>query len=74
VEKSSPRIFATSVIFNQLAKVNNRPMGKNTSNLVTLVARAATAFVFFAGPTSALDKNSLEAGRPDEFVEKWPKM
>jgi hypothetical protein len=36
VEKSSPKICATSEILQKLSKVNNRPMGKNSANLVTL--------------------------------------
>jgi type III secretion system FlhB-like substrate exporter len=39
LEKSSPRIGATSVIFNKLAKENNRPM-ENSPNLVTLLSQA----------------------------------
>jgi hypothetical protein len=37
VEKSSPTICATSVVFNKLAKENNRPVGENLPNLVTLM-------------------------------------
>jgi hypothetical protein len=39
VAKSSPKICATSVIFKRMAKVNNRPSGENSPNLVTLLAR-----------------------------------
>jgi hypothetical protein len=35
-EKNSPRIFTTSAILNKLAKENNRPIGENSPNLVTL--------------------------------------
>jgi hypothetical protein len=35
--KSGPDMWAASVIFKLLAKVNNHPMGKNSPNLVTLV-------------------------------------
>jgi hypothetical protein len=31
------KIWATSVIFNKLYRVNNRPIGENSPNLVTLV-------------------------------------
>jgi hypothetical protein len=36
-EKSCPRLWTNSVIFIKLAKVNNRPMGENSPNLVTLL-------------------------------------
>jgi hypothetical protein len=36
VEKSSPQIWATSEIFRQLPKVNYRPKGEKSPNLVTL--------------------------------------
>jgi hypothetical protein len=36
MEKSSPEMCATSVIFKPLTKVNNQPLGKNSPNLVTL--------------------------------------
>jgi hypothetical protein len=36
-EKCSPKIYATAVIFKTLPKENNRPIGKNSPNLVTLV-------------------------------------
>jgi hypothetical protein len=35
MQKSSLRISATFVIFNYLAKENNRPMGENSPNLAT---------------------------------------
>jgi hypothetical protein len=41
VEKSSQKLCATSVIFKALPKVNNRPNGEISPNLVTLVARHA---------------------------------
>jgi hypothetical protein len=34
--KRSPRIRATSVIFNQLGKENHCPLGKNSPDMVTL--------------------------------------
>jgi hypothetical protein len=37
VENSSPKIRATIVIFKKLLKVNIRPMGENSPNLVTLL-------------------------------------
>jgi hypothetical protein len=37
VEKSSPIICATSVIFTKLPKVNSHPIGENSPNHVTLV-------------------------------------
>jgi hypothetical protein len=36
VQKSSPKNWASFEIFQKLPKVNNRPMGENSSNLVTL--------------------------------------
>jgi hypothetical protein len=38
VVNSSPIICAVSVIFTKLPKVNSRPTGENSPNLVTLVA------------------------------------
>jgi hypothetical protein len=35
--KSSPTIWATSVIFNKLARVNNHTLGENLPNLVALI-------------------------------------
>jgi hypothetical protein len=37
VEKGSPKILATYVIFERLPRVNNRPIGENWANLVTLI-------------------------------------
>jgi hypothetical protein len=37
VEKSSREICATFVFFKQQPKVNNRPMGENSPNPVTLI-------------------------------------
>jgi hypothetical protein len=37
VEKSSPKICATSVIFKTLPKENNPPLGENSPKLVTLI-------------------------------------
>jgi hypothetical protein len=36
VEKSGPKIWATSVIKKELPKVKNHPTGENWPNLVTL--------------------------------------
>jgi hypothetical protein len=36
MEKSSTKILAASVIFTKMPKVNNHPIGENSSNLVTL--------------------------------------
>jgi hypothetical protein len=36
VDKSSPKIKAASEIFKKVAQVNNRPLGENYPNLVTL--------------------------------------
>jgi hypothetical protein len=36
VKKSCPNILATFVIFKKLPKENNRTMGENSPNLVTL--------------------------------------
>jgi hypothetical protein len=41
VQKSSPKIFATSVILIQLAKENHRPAGENSPNLATLLGNQA---------------------------------
>jgi hypothetical protein len=38
VVKSSPKIWATSVIFKNLPKLNKDPIGYNYPNLVTLVS------------------------------------
>jgi hypothetical protein len=38
IEKSSPEILATFVIFKKLSKENNHPLGENSPNLVTLAA------------------------------------
>jgi hypothetical protein len=37
VEKSSPNIWSTPVIFKKLPKENNHPMGENSPNPVTLL-------------------------------------
>jgi hypothetical protein len=37
--KAPPNIKATSVFFKELPKVNNRPMGENSPNLVTLISK-----------------------------------
>jgi hypothetical protein len=37
VEKNSPNFWATSVIFKMQSKVNDRPVGENSLNLVTLL-------------------------------------
>jgi hypothetical protein len=39
VEKSSPIVWPTFVIFKKQPKVNNRPIGENSPNLVTLACR-----------------------------------
>jgi type IV secretory pathway TraG/TraD family ATPase VirD4 len=36
--KSSQTFWATSLIFKKLPKESSRPMGENSSNLVTLVS------------------------------------
>jgi hypothetical protein len=36
VKKVAEKIWATSVIFKKTPKVNNRPIGENSPNLVTL--------------------------------------
>jgi hypothetical protein len=36
MEISSPKIWAISVIFTKLPKVNNDPIGENSPDLVTL--------------------------------------
>jgi hypothetical protein len=42
VEKSSPKIWAPSVIFETPLKVNKRPSGENSPYLVTLVLKKKT--------------------------------
>jgi hypothetical protein len=37
-------MWATSVIFKKLPKVNNRPLGENSPNLVTLLQRPILNF------------------------------
>jgi hypothetical protein len=37
VEKGSPIIYGTSVIFTKLPKVNSHPIGEKSPNLVTLI-------------------------------------
>jgi hypothetical protein len=44
MEKRRPRISATSVIIKKLPKVNNRPWGENSSNLVTLANMKIVSF------------------------------
>jgi hypothetical protein len=39
VERRSPKIFDTSLIFEKMLKVNNHPIGENSPNLVTLLLR-----------------------------------
>jgi hypothetical protein len=41
--KSSPQIRATSLLFQKIAKVNNRPLGENSPNLVTLIGSTKSA-------------------------------
>jgi hypothetical protein len=36
-EKSGPKVWATSVIFKELSKVNNYPLCENSANMVTMV-------------------------------------
>jgi hypothetical protein len=36
VEKSSPIILATFAVFKRQPKVNSRPIGENSTNLVTM--------------------------------------
>jgi hypothetical protein len=43
-ENSSPTIWATSIIFVKMAKVNRHPIGKNSPNLVAL--RESNIFLF----------------------------
>jgi hypothetical protein len=37
--KSSPKFRATSVILIKLPKLNDRPLGENSPNLVTLIVK-----------------------------------
>jgi hypothetical protein len=48
VEKRSPKIFATSAIFKNLSKENNRPTDENSPNPVTLHAGPKKLSFFFA--------------------------
>jgi hypothetical protein len=36
LEKSGPKFWATSLMFGKLLKVNNRPLGENSTSLVIL--------------------------------------
>jgi hypothetical protein len=44
VENSTLKFWATSVIFKKLLKVNNHPIGENSPNLVTLLAKELAIF------------------------------
>jgi hypothetical protein len=46
VEKSSPKMWATYASFTKLPEVNNRPLGENSPNLVSL-ADQGPMFLFF---------------------------
>jgi hypothetical protein len=48
--KSGTKIWATSVFFQKLPKVNNRPLGENSPNLVTLLKTDITTG---ANPTTS---------------------
>jgi hypothetical protein len=39
VERRSPKIFDTSLIFEEMLKLNYHPIGVNSPNLVTLLLR-----------------------------------
>jgi hypothetical protein len=42
VEKVAQTIWATSVIYKKLHEINNRTMGQNSANLVTLIGSQST--------------------------------
>jgi hypothetical protein len=44
VEESSPKFLPTFVIFKKVPKVNNRPIGEISPNLVTLVVGGVTRY------------------------------
>jgi hypothetical protein len=46
VEKTGWKIWATSVIFKKLPKVNNHPMGEIGPNLVTMVPGCEVLYLF----------------------------
>jgi hypothetical protein len=65
VEKSSPIIGATSVIFKKkLPKKSSHPMGENSANLVTLVSLVYPASLHKVEPRFG---DTFEAGLPDGF-------
>jgi hypothetical protein len=41
-------MWATSVIFGKLPKVNNRPLGENSPNLITLESAKKLGAAFFS--------------------------
>jgi hypothetical protein len=47
VEKYSPKIWATSVIFKKMYKYSNRPIRENSPNLVTVVETSTKTRVNF---------------------------
>jgi hypothetical protein len=47
LEKSSPKLWAISAIFQKLPKANNRPLGENSPNLVTLAPGSVILTRFF---------------------------
>jgi hypothetical protein len=48
MERSSTQMCTTSVIFRPLPKVNNRPWGENSPNLVTLAPGKTRSQCFFS--------------------------
>jgi hypothetical protein len=50
--KSSTKIWTTFVIFEKLSNVNNRPLGENSPNLVTLALNQGVQIgrIFAPGP------------------------
>jgi hypothetical protein len=51
--KNRPKHWATSIIFNKLLKINNRQIGENSSNLVTLEAKLAGNAGFHRHPETS---------------------
>jgi hypothetical protein len=56
--KSSQQFWATSVMFKELPKVNNHPIGQNSPNQVTLIAGR-----FHSTNTEKFSANTISAKR-----------
>jgi hypothetical protein len=62
-KKSSPKLWATSVIFEKLTEENYRPKGENSPNLVTL------AFTYTALREHLFPRNRKEGDQIGRFYE-----